>query len=285
MADDAVSLYARGMTSGKTALFSALLRQWRRRQGWSQLDLALTAGVSSRHVSFLESGRSQPSRDMAIRLGRTLNLSLRQQNDLLRGAGFESVFEETAPIEDLPGIIEQALSQLFRQHEPFPVIAVNRSYDVLRLNQGAQRLVAALPTGRSPSQPPNFLRLLLDPQMARSVIIDWEPTALALLSRVQRDLLQSDNPQLSALLAELLDQPGVPKDFRQPQLLTPSGPVFQVRLRIGRTELGFLSMLTRFTAPQDVALEELQIESFFPLDEVTREACERSAQRGTWAEL
>ncbi len=180
-------------------------------------------------------------------------------------------------MDTLPAVIEQALTQLFRQHEPFPIIAVNRSYDLLRANHGAGRLVARMLEGRRPPETPNFLRLFFDPQLGRSSVLDWEHTARALLSRVHRELLVSPDAGLAALLAQLLDYPGVPTDFRQPQLLAPSPPAFQVRLRIGGAQLAFLSMVTRFTAPQDVALEELHIESFFPLDDPTREACQRFA--------
>jgi transcriptional regulator with XRE-family HTH domain len=260
-------------------LFPALLRHWRGCRGLSQLDLALAADVSARHVSFLETGRAQPSREMALRLGGALNLSLRDQNAMLHAAGFPHEFDEPRLDQGMPPAIEQALARMLRQHEPFPMVVVNRSYDVLRTNDGAQRLLAKMIADPSAlTDPPNLFHLLFDPRLGRRAVVDWERTARALLSRLHREALaRSGDVQLGALVRSLFEYADVPSSFRQPDFSAPSEPTLVLRLRSDDVELAFLTTLTVFSAPQNVTLDELRIDSYFPLDEVTVRACERLA--------
>jgi transcriptional regulator with XRE-family HTH domain len=270
------------MSRDAPRVFSALLRHWRARRGLSQLDLALEAGVSSRHVSFLETGRAGPSREMVVRLSVALDVPLRDRNDLLRAAGLPAAYPEPAFSEGLSPGVDLALSRMLAQHEPFPMVVTNRQYDVLQANLGAQRLLARVV--RDPAALPtqgNLLRVLFDPRLARSAVVDWERTARALLTRVHRELLgyPADSP-LAELVAGLLDTPGVPEDFRQPDLGQPSEPAFVLRLRCEGEELALLSTLTQFSAPQNVTLDELRLESFFPLDAATADVLERWSTTG-----
>lgn len=257
-----------------TRLFPALLRHWRTRRGHSQLDLSLAAEVSSRHVSFLETGRAQPSREMVLRLATVLDLPLRDQNALLEAAGFSAAFSEATP-ERLPEI-ERALERMLAQQEPYPMVVVDHRYDVVRTNQGAARLLArtiADPTALAEAN--NVFRLVFDPRLARAAIVDWERTARALLSRLYRESI--GDPELTGLVRALLEYPDVPSSFRYPDFSLPSEPTMVLRLRVDGEELSFLTTMTMFSAPQNVTLDELRIETYFPLDDATVAACARMA--------
>lgn len=238
----------------------------------SQLDLAAAAEVSARHISFLETGRSEPSRDMVLRLGATIDVPLRDQNALLQAAGYAAVFREALDPEELPGPIDDALRRMADKHEPYPLVVMNRVYDILRLNHGARALFAR--AGLMVPARPNALGLVFDPEGMRPLVEGWEEVARQALSRVQRELLQRPGDrELSALFARLLAYPGVPDDWRTPDLDQASEPVLAFRLRLDGELLRFLTTLTVFNAPQNVEVEELCIESYFPLDEVTERFC------------
>ncbi|MFO0613519.1 MAG: helix-turn-helix transcriptional regulator [Polyangiaceae bacterium] len=262
------------MTTKRSALFPALLRHWRLSRGMSQLDLGLAAGVSARHVSFLETGRSLPSREMILRLAGTLGVPLRDQNELLRAANLEVAFAESALSISEP--VHQAISRMLAKHEPYPMLVMNRRYDVLRSNDAGNRMMRALlPEPRAPG-PVNVFHALFDPEGARPLVLDWENVARALLSRLQREALARGNDaELNALLRALLDYPGVPKHWQSP-LMTDAAtePCLSLRFGVGGMVLAFLVTVTVFDAPQNVALEEMRIESYFPLDDVTARACE-----------
>lgn len=256
-------------------LFSVLLRHWRTRRGLSQLDLALAADVSARHVSFLETGRARPSREMVLQLGATLGVPLRDQNVLLGAAGFRAEFDEPGPEAAFPPAVEQAVERMMRQQEPFPLVVMNRTYDVLRSNNGARRLLARLAAEPAAlgEAPLNAFRLLFDPRLCRPFIVDWERTARLLVSRLHREALELPTHEgLAALCRSLFEYPGVPASWRQPDVSSPSEPTLTLRLRRDGLELAFLTTLTVFNAPQSVALEDLRLESYFPLDDATERA-------------
>lgn len=270
------------MAKPETALFPALLRYWRGRRGLSQLDLALAADVSARHVSFLETGRAQPGREMVLRLGSTLELPLREQNELLRAAGFDAAFAEPAVEHGLPAPVERALERILAAHEPYPLTVLDANYDVLRATQGGMRLLQ-----RFTAEPaalgarPNVLSLLFDPRLARPFLVDWERAARALVSRLHREsLARPGDRRLAAQLRALFAFPGVPESWRQPDFAAPTEPVLTVRLERDGVCMAFLTTLTSFSAPGNVTLEELRIESYYPLDDATARACEAMAAEG-----
>jgi transcriptional regulator with XRE-family HTH domain len=265
------------VTRDEPGLLPALLRHWRTRRGMSQLDLALAADVSARHVSFLETGRSQPSREMILRLGAALGIPLREQNALLRAAGLEPEFSEPGFADEVSPAIDQAISRMLARHEPFPMVVLDRGYRVLRRNEAARRVIARIVAEPSAVEsPPNLLRLLFDPRLARTAILDWERTARALIGRLHREsLARPGDAELAALLRSLFEYPDVPATLRQPDLSAPSEPTIPIRIRIGDHRLAFLSTVTAFSAPQNVTLDELRLESYFPLDEATLAVCER----------
>jgi transcriptional regulator with XRE-family HTH domain len=257
-------------------LFPALLRDWRSRRGMSQLDLAIAADVSSRHVSFLETARADPSREMVLRLAGALNVPLRDQNALLRASGFAEEFAEPSVTGGLAPSIAHALDRMFAMHEPFPIAAVDRRYDVLRMNDGGARILSrfvldpSVLAGRA-----NLFVALFDPRAARPFVVDWERVAHGMIARLHREVLaRSGDADLAALLRALLEYPGVPPAWRQPDFSAPSEPTLTLRMRRDGLDLSFLTTITSFSAPQNVTLEELRIESYFPLDDATATACE-----------
>lgn len=271
--------YGGGMTS-ESKMFSTLLKFWRGKRGLSQLDLALKADVSSRHLSFLETGRSQPSREMVLRLAETLDLSLRESNVLLREAGFAAEFEEPTSEGLKDPAIERVLEMMLHQQEPYPLIVMDRWFNVLMMNQGAI-LLATEGLELQPEQVApgalNAMEALFDPHTLRSRVLNWEKIAREILARLHREALHRPNDaRLSELLERILAQPGVPSDWREPDLERGQAAVFPFSLRVGERDLHFVTTLTRFSTPRNVLSEELQIESYFPLDSETEQA---------WSEL
>jgi hypothetical protein len=179
----------------------------------------------------------------------------------------------------MPHAVGLAIDRMLAHHEPFPMVVLTRTYDMLRANAAAARLLAAMV--RDPAalgDPPNLMRALFDPRLARPFVGDWERTARLLLSRLHREsLARPGDDAPAALLRALLEYPGVPASFRLPDFTAPSEPTFVLRLRRDDLELAFLTTVTAFSAPQNVTLEETRIESYFPLDDATARTCERLA--------
>jgi transcriptional regulator with XRE-family HTH domain len=247
----------------------------------SQLDLALAAEVSARHVSFLETGRSRPSQEMILRLASTLDVPLREQNAMFRAAGLEEAFPDPGPEAPFPPAVERAIERMMAHHEPFPLVVFDRRYDLIRLNAGAARLLPLFVADPGALEPPaNAMALLFDPRGVRPYVEDWPQAARAMLARLHREVLASGgDADLGGLLQRLLSFPGVPASWRQPDLEMPSEPTLSLRFRRDATRVGFLTTVTTFSAPQNVALEEMHIESWFPLDDETADVCAR-LQRG-----
>ena len=241
----------------------------------SQLDLSLIAEVSARHISFLETGRSNPSTEMVLLLAEALDVPMRDTNELLRAAGFASHFDEPTVDELLSGPLGDAVRTMLDHHEPFPMMVVDRLYNVLRTNRAGTMLFALADVdlaGHSPSEV-NVLRLLFDPAN-RAMIGDWEVTARTVLRRFQREVLQRPHDiEMAALLEELTNTHGLPADWRQPDPSAPDDPMLGLEFRSGDIGLRFLTTMTEFNAPQNVTLDELRIESYFPIDDETRELC------------
>lgn len=262
----------------------ALLKQWRAQRGLSQLDLALAADVSSRHISFLETGRSLPSPEMVHRLGSTLGVPLRQVNVMLVAAGHEPAFDDADPA--IPAPVAEALDLLKAHHEPFPLVVVDHLYDVVDLNRGALAVMGAvlglgpvpadLATDRDAigSLGLNLARLTFDPDGARPHLVNFDDVGRELLWRIQREVLADpDDGRRRALLDELLTFPTVSADWRDVDLSRPSEPALVLHLRHDGRDLRFLTTVTAFQAPQNVTVEQVRIEHWFPYDDATAEAC------------
>ena len=252
------------------------LREWRQRRRMSQLDLALEADISTRHLSFVETGRAQPSRDMLLRLVERLEVPLRERNLLLVAAGFAPVFPERALSDPALHPAREAVEMLLAAHHPFPALAVDRHWTLVAANAAAQRLMAGVEA--SLLQPPvNVLRLSLHPKGMAPAIANWGEWRAHLLSRLRRQIDVSADAVLVDLLAELSAYPAPGGGGRPPMKLTPeqqaaSGVVVPLRLSTPTGMLSFLSTTTVFGTPVDITLSELALETFFPADAATAQA-------------
>lgn len=259
-------------------LFPAFLKYWRSRRGHSQLDLALAAGVSARHISFVESGRANASADMVLRLTSALAVPLRLHNEALVLAGFEPRFPEPALHASSPAV-DWAIARMLVQQEPFPLTVLAPDYTVIKRNDAASRvfgLFVAEP--RRLAEPFDIFSLVFDPALARRFISDWDQVAHHMCARLHRECLQSANdPRLSALRDRVLQYPGVRAAWRTPDFSADLGATLAVRLCRDKTAVSFMTTVTTFAAPRLVTLEEIRIESYFPMDVPTREVCERLA--------
>jgi len=248
-----------------------LLRQWRERRRMSQLALALEAEISSRHLSFMETGRSRPSREMVLLLADVLDVPPRSRNDLLAAAGYAPMYRES-PL-DAPEMAQfrRALDFILRQQEPYPAIVLDRYWDILLGNEGTGRFMGVFMEAAEVEAlgPPNAMRLIFHPQALRPYIVNWQATAAALIQWLHRDLLRSADPGTRLLLDELLAYPEVPRNWRTIDLDAPAAPFLAIEMRKGETHLRFFTTLTTLGTPYDITLHELRIESFFPADEPT----------------
>jgi transcriptional regulator with XRE-family HTH domain len=247
-----------------------LLRGWRRQRRRSQLDLALDAEVSARHISFLETGRSLPSREMVLRLAEQLEVPLRERNQLLTAAGYAPVYSAHTLDEPSMRAACAAIEQVLRGHEPYPALAVDRHWTLVSAN----RALAPLLAGVAPellTPPVNVLRVSLHPDGLARRIANLAQWRAHVLERLQRQAEATADPALAALLEELRGYAAraapAPRDGQPtPEVFVP------LRLQTDAGLLAFVSTITVFGAPHDVTLDELAIEAFFPADDATAEA-------------
>ncbi len=252
-----------------------LLRNWRKRRHLSQLDLACEAEVSSRHLSFVETGRSLPSREMVLRLARQLDVPLRERNSLLIAAGYAPVFRER-PLEDpMLQAARKAVDLVLAGHEPYPALAVDRHWTLVASN----RAIAPLLTGVEASlltPPINVLRLTLHPGGLVHRIVNLIEWRSHLLTRLQRQTEASDDAILIDLLNELRDYPIPSENNKSRTEIDYAGVAIPFQLATESGILSFLSTTTVFGTPVDITLSELAMESFFPADAATAVALTRS---------
>lgn len=256
-----------------TPTLGLLLQYWRKARNFSQLALAHEANVSSRHVSFMETGRSKPSRDMVLHLAETLSIPLRERNALLLAAGFAPLYRES-PLDDPELVsVRGAMHAILKQQEPYPAVAMNRRWDIIDRNDAAARFFSALLDGRTldgVDATPNVLRLMFHPRGLRPTVLNWAEVAQGLLQRLYREAVGGvlDEPT-RLLMQEILAYPDVPENWRSADLTRPLLPVLPVRFQLGTKTFNYFSAVTVLGTPQDVTLQELRIESFFPSDEGT----------------
>jgi transcriptional regulator with XRE-family HTH domain len=257
--------------------FGRLLRQWRSQRGMSQLTLAVEAGVSSRHLSFVETGRAQASREMVLLLARVLDVPLRDRNELLIAAGFAPIYRATALDAPALGQVRRALDFILRQQEPYPAIVLDRHWNILLANEATGRLVQALLEPEVVGElGGNGMRLMFHPRGFRPHIVNWEPTAAALIQWLHRDVLSGyADPESRRLLEEMLGYPGVPARWRTLDLDVSTAPFLPIEFRKGDLALRYFTALTSLGTPHDITLQELRIESYFPADEATERASPR----------
>ncbi|WP_406873881.1 helix-turn-helix transcriptional regulator [Aminobacter sp. P9b] len=245
-----------------------LIREWRTRRRMSQLDLAMEAEISQRHLSFMESGRSAPSRDMVLHLAERLSIPLRQRNQLLLAAGYAPTFGER-PL-DHPSLAPamDAVRMVLKGHEPYPAIAVDRHWNLIEGNAALAPMLAGVEDASLLEPPVNVLRLSLHPKGVAPRIVNLHEWRSHLIERLKHQNDTAGDPVLEALERELLSYPDGPRTGR-PIQADPQAIAHPLRLRMGDAVLSFISTITVFGTPLDVTLSELAIESFFPADEET----------------
>lgn len=254
--------------------FGSILRHWREARRYSQLDLALEANVSSKHVSFLETGRNRPSREMIIRLSNAMDIPLRDRNLMLSAAGFADAYTETSLAAPEVSQVEEALTRILDKHEPYPAIVVDANWDVVRQNSGGIRLVGLF-LDEPDIAAQNAFELLFSENGLRPWVEGWETLSSILLMRLFRETLSAgDNSEKLDLFRRIESMPTTPANWRELASQLPSGPTIDLILKKGGRRLRFFTTVTTFGTPQDVTLQELRIESYFPADEETRILCE-----------
>jgi transcriptional regulator with XRE-family HTH domain len=250
-----------------------LLQYWRKTRHMSQLALATEAEVSARHICFLETGRAKPSREMVVLLAQVLDVPLRERNDLLLAAGFAPLYRET-PLE-APELapVQAALAAILRQQEPYPAVVMNRRWDILGSNAAAGCFFAHLLGPAAAPPPNNVLHMMFNPTAVRPYVSNWEAVAESLVRRVQREAVGGVlDAALEALLRELFRYPDVPPRWKRPDLQAPLLPVIPVRFEKEGRVFSFFSAVTTLGTPQDITLQEIRIECFFPADADTERA-------------
>lgn len=255
----------------KTAVRSAgaLLRQWRDVRGKTQLDLSFDAGVSQKHISFVESGRSVPSRQMLLDLAQALDVPLRERNELLLAAGYAPCYSD--PALDAPAMtsINRALRRMLQQHEPFPAIVMDRYWNVLMTNEAAPHLFDCFIDMSVRPTPRNLLHLMFDPDGMRPFIANWPQTARGLLARVYREAVgHVVDARTKALLEELSQYPGVKPEWRAPSA-SDAMPMIPLTFVKDGVTLDYFSLITTVGTPQTVTAEELRLECMFPANDAT----------------
>jgi transcriptional regulator with XRE-family HTH domain len=269
----------RDATPITTATIGPLLQYWRKARQMSQLALATEADVSPRHVCFLETGRAKPSREMVLLLANALQVPLRERNGLLLAAGFAPLFRESSLNDPYLEPVRTAIDAILAQQEPFPAVVMNRRWDVILTNQAARRFFGWLLDGSDEAPPTNILRMMFDPRWIRPYVANWDAVAETLLRRVHREAVGGILDEgVAAIVEEILSYPDVPRRWRSPDLITPLVPVIPVRFAKGEHTFNFFSTVTVIGTAQDVTLQELRIECFFPADASTAEASRQFAQ-------
>jgi transcriptional regulator with XRE-family HTH domain len=262
----------KGTTSDINTVANAagvLLRQWRDIRGKTQQDLSFDAGVSQKHISFVESGRSTPSRQMLLDLAQALDVPLQERNELLMAAGYAPLYSDQALDAPLMNSISRALQRMLLQHEPFPAIVMDRHWNVLMTNDAAPRLFGCFIDMAARPMPRNLLHLMFDPAGMRPFVANWPQTARGLLGRVYREALgRVIDERTKALLAELSQYPGVKPEWRTP---SPGDAMPMIPLTFVKdgVTLNYFSMITTVGTPQTVTAEELRLECMFPADDTT----------------
>jgi transcriptional regulator with XRE-family HTH domain len=259
-----------------------LLRHWRDARRRSQFDLSIDTGVSQRHISFIESGRSAPGRQTLLDIAQALDIPLRDRNTLLLAAGFAPLYSEGVwNTQEMQGI-NRALERMLRQHEPFPAVVMDRYWNIFMANDSAPRFFNSFNPEATHKAPRNILHLMFDPARMRPFIANWESVAKSLVERVYRESVgRIVDEKTKELLAELLAYPGVKEEWKAPEAAgKPAGrspgdgaanrlPIIPIGFVKDGQVLNYFSLVATVGTPQTVAAQELRLECMFPADEAT----------------
>jgi transcriptional regulator with XRE-family HTH domain len=250
--------------------FSSLLKHWRKVRRLTQIDLAVDANVSAKHLCFLETGRSQPSREMVQLLCSALDLPLEERNALHVAAGFVPPYSDKGLAADHLQPVRQALDFILRQQEPYPGIVVDGRWDVRMRNQGSARLLKPFRDSYEMEArvADNAMHVAFHPKGLRQFIVNWDEFAGQLIQILHRDVAQGGRAA-AQLLDEIMAYPGLSAEWRLPRQILASSPVMTMHLAKGDYRLAFFSTFTTLAMPMDAALQQIKIECFFPADDAT----------------
>ena len=252
-----------------TAPFGDMMKRWRTSRRLSQLDLALNAQVSARHLSFIETGRARPSRQMVIQLAEALDVPLRDRNALLQAAGFAPIYRETALDAPEMAHMKSVLQFILERHEPYGAVVLDRYWNILMSNRGMERFYPFIVDPAAGGTPANIMRLTFHPKGFRPHIANWADVAAPLLQRLQREAAASwADTGSSDLLREMLSYPGVQQDWANADAER-SSLLLPVHLKKGDVEARLFTSIATLGTAQDITLHELRIETFFPADPAT----------------
>jgi transcriptional regulator with XRE-family HTH domain len=257
--------------------FGALLRHWRTTRRLSQLGLATEAGISSRHLSFLETGRAQPSRDMVQLLAGMLDVPLAERNAMLVGAGYAPVYGERPLAAPELEHVRRALEFTMRQQEPYPALVMDGYHDIVMRNDASIRIFELFRGPLPANRTINGIRTVFDPQGLRPYIVNWDEMAECLMQGLQRQIADTGNDALIRLRDELLDYPGVASRFGAVSAMAAEPPIINLHLRKGDLALTFFSAVSFIGRARDITLQDLKIECFFPADAATEQFTRRLA--------
>jgi transcriptional regulator with XRE-family HTH domain len=253
----------------RTTRFGALLRHWRAVRRMSQLDVALSAEISQRHLSFLESGRARPSRGMVLRISEVLDVPLRHRNELLASVGLAAVYADLPLTSAELDPAREALERMLRHHEPYPAMVVDGAWNILMKNCASTRIIAACVAGEDLRRLAshgyvNFIRLMFDPGGMRPHVRSWDETATYLIGRLRREYSSDPDSPAAILLREVV--PVAPPHFVPVATALPLPPTALLELDINGRSLRLFNTLTTFGTPQDVSLQGVRVEMSFPMD-------------------
>ncbi len=254
-----------------------MLRVWRRRRHLTQLALAAETDISQRHLSFVESGRAQPSREMVLRIAEHLRVPLRERNALLFAAGFAPVYRERSYDDPELAVARQAMERVLKAHEPNPALLVDRHWNLVAANAALAPMLAPVTDPALVTPPVNVLRLTLHPAGMAPAIVNLPVVRSHLLERLRQQVDATADPVLANLLTELSAYPAtnaysVPAAADAESLASAGHIALPLRIRSGDAVLSFISTITVFGTPLDVTLSELALETFFPEDAFTAAA-------------
>jgi transcriptional regulator with XRE-family HTH domain len=248
------------------------LRAWRARRRLSQMEVALTAGVSPRHLSFIETGRARASAEVLLALAEVLQMPLRERNALLLAAGFAPRYSQT-PL-DAPDLaaMRSALARVLDAHDPYPGVALDRHWNIVLANAAAQRMVGVLPPALAQAQPLNIIRIGLHPDGMAAHTANFDEWGGYMLRELQRLAEASLDPVLHSLLDEVQSWPNVAALRTRPSQMPADELIVQCVLLHGTQRLSMFTTLATFGLPRDVTLSELTVELFYPADAATEAA-------------
>jgi transcriptional regulator with XRE-family HTH domain len=261
------------MSRAERAPIGTLLREWRAMRRMSQMDLALEAGISTRHLSCIETGKAQASRELVCSLADTLGMPLRERNALMLAAGFAPQYSETPLLKPELERMRQAIEVILKHQEPYPAFVINRHWEVVLANDAAARMTRFLMQGRA-LRHSNMLHQVFDPDDFRPVIVNWPEVAGRFIHLLHEEIAAVPSDTVARrLLGEVLAYPDVPTQWRHRDLESELSPIVNLVFRSDEGELRFFETITTFAGPKDITLDELRIECSFPVDDKTAELC------------